>query len=231
MPLVAVVFSASLAFVGNQQRALTEKAVVHHIGLMESLGQLSTLMLNAETGLRGYLLARQIEFLQPYELVAQSLPAELDRLNALVESEPGAQPRLEKRARLAAIRTTVEEAMTIFTGLRAQADEMTSAPASGPEALTQQLVRNKAAMDKMRAQLGDMRREEETLLSARLSDIERVRRRDYLTIAAALLLGLTTRGVAFYFFNRQVAARVEALTANLRASRRSEPAPPRRPDG
>ena len=230
MPLVAVVFSASLAFVGNRQRALTESAVVHHIGLMEGLGQLSTLMLNAETGLRGYLLARQSEFLQPYELATQSLSAELDRLHSLVESEPGEQPRREKRARLAAIRATVEEAMTIFSGRRAQADGSTNAPVPGNEALTQQLARSKATMDKLHAQLREMRSEEETLLSARLSDIERVRRRDYLTIAAALLLGLATRGVAFYFFNRQVAARVEALTENLRGLRHEEPAPPPDPN-
>jgi len=230
LPLVAVVFSASMAFVGNRQRALTENAVVHHIKLMEGLGHLSTLMLNAETGLRGYLLARQAEFLQPYELATQSLPSELDGLHSLVESEPGAQPRQEKRARLAAIRATVEEAMAIFSGLRAQAEGSTTASAADPETLAQQLGRNKAAMDKMRVQLGDMRREEEILLAARLSDIERVRRRDYLTIAAALLLGLTTRGVAFYFFNRQVAARVELLTANLRTLPQREPSAPESPD-
>jgi CHASE3 domain sensor protein len=231
LPLVAVVFSASLAFVGNRQRALTESAVVHHIGLMESLGQLSMVMLNAETGLRGYLLARQAEFLQPYELAAQSRAADLDHLHSLVESEPGVQPREKKRARLMAIRATVEEAMTIFDGLRAQAVEKdTDTPAPSNEAITLQLVRSKAVMDKLRAQLLEMRSEEETLLSARLSDIERVRRRDYLTIAAALLLGLVTRGVAFYFFNHQVAARVQALTGNLKALRPQEPAPPPRSD-
>jgi CHASE3 domain sensor protein len=216
IPLVAVIISASLAFLGNRQRALTENAVVHHIELGEGLAQLSTLMLNAETGLRGFLLTRQPEFLQPYELAIESLPGELQRLHTLVESEPGEEPRREKRARLAAIRETVGEETAILSQLRSQVTEGSASAAPPNESLPQQLVRSNSAMEKLRAQLRGMRGEEQTLLAARLSDIERVRRRDYLVIAAALLLGLGTRAVAIYLFNRRVAARVEAVTDELR---------------
>lgn len=217
LPLIAVIFSASLAFFGNRERARTESALAHHIELVEGLGQLSTLMLNAETGLRGYLLVRQAEFLQPYDRAVQSLGKELATLHVLVESEPGEQPRREKRARLTAIQETAAQEMTIFARLRAAA----SNPGSG----NQDLARSKAAMDILRAQLRAMRGAEQELLAARLSDIERVRRRDYLTIAATLLLGLGTRGAAFYFFNRRVVGRVSALTENVRALRQQKPAP------
>ena len=59
--------------------------------------------------------------------------------------------------------------------------------------------------------------EEQRLLGLRLEEIARVRHRDYLTVSGALLLGLLTRGAVFYFFNRWVVRRVEALTANVRA--------------
>ncbi len=217
LPLIAVISSASLAFVGNRERARTESALAHHIELVEGLGQVSTLMLNAETGLRGYLLVRQAEFLQPYDRAVQSLGSVLTSLQALIDSEPGAQPRREKRARLAAIRATVAQEMTIFARLRAGPN--------GANPATQELTRSKAAMDTLRAQLRARRRAEQELLAARLADIERVRRRDYLTIAATLLLGLGTRGAAFYFFNRRVVSRVAALTENVRALRQQEPAP------
>ena len=226
LPLIAVIFSASLAFFGNRERSRTETALAHHIALVEGLNQLSTLMLNAETGLRGYLLARQKEFLQPYELATQSLSPELETLHTLVESEPGEGPRLEKRARLAAIRATVEQEMTLLAGLRARIkDDGTESPSPNDESLKPELARSRVTMDTLRDQLREMRGEEQKLLSERLSDIERVRRRDYLVIAATLLLGLGTRAAAFHFFNQRVVGRVAAMTENVRAWRQNEPAP------
>ena len=70
-----------------------------------------------------------------------------------------------------------------------------------------------------------MRDEEQRLLGERLEEIRRVRHRDYLTISGALLLGLATRGAVFYFFNRQVVRRVEALTSNVRARAAGQSAP------
>ena len=54
--MVAVVASAVLAFVGNQNRQRMETAVTRHFEMVGRLGELLTLMLNAETGLRGHLL-------------------------------------------------------------------------------------------------------------------------------------------------------------------------------
>lgn len=70
-----------------------------------------------------------------------------------------------------------------------------------------------------------MRDHEEQLLAERLADIRRVRRRDYVTIAAALLLGLITRGVVFWIFNRRVARSVRHLTENVRRLRAGQPLP------
>ena len=93
LPMVAVIASAVLAFVGNQKRQRMETAVTRHFEMVERLGNSLTLMLNAETGLRGHLLTKRAEFLEPFAFAQRSLPDELESLHAFIEAEPGAGPR------------------------------------------------------------------------------------------------------------------------------------------
>lgn len=223
LPMVAVVFSAAMAFVGNEKRERTETAVTRHFAMVERLGDLLTHLLDAETGLRGHLLTAggRPEFLAPYDEATRSLPGEIDALRDFTRGEPGENPRREKLARLEAIRATVGTELTLLGQLRAAPDPGTT----DREAVAPLLVRSKATMDVLRDQLRTMRGEEQRLLGLRLEEIRRVRHRDYLTIAGALLLGLLTRGAVFYFFNRRVVRRVEALTVNVQALAADRPAP------
>lgn len=204
-----------MAFLGNEERERTEGAVRRHFFLIENLADLQAHLLDAETGLRGNLLAHKAEFLAPYELATRFLPRELDSLQQLVEGEPGAIPRRQKLVRLRQIRTTVLREMTLLDRLRAFS--------GAGAALDAQLVESKTTMDRLRVQVREMRDREEQLLGERLADIRRVRRRDYFTIAAVLLLGLLTRGVVFWLFNRRIARGVRQLIENVRRLRAGQP--------
>lgn len=220
--MLAVIFSAGMAFVGHEERARTEAAVRRPFSMIENLADLQGHLLDAETGLRGNLLARRAEFLEPYELARRALPEELETLRGLVEGEPGTSPRQQKLVRLAQIRETVGREMTLLDGLHAFIKEETN---SSNDALNAQLAERKTTMDKLRSQVREMRDHEEQLLAERLADIRRVRQRDYVTIAAALLLGLVTRGVVFWLFNRRIARGVRHLTENVRRLHAGQPLP------
>lgn len=226
--MVAVVVSAALAFVGNQNRQRTEMAINRHFEMVARLNDLLTLVLNAETGLRGHLLTHQAEFLEPYTLAERTLPGQLASLHSFVEAEPGTEPRQQKRARLARIQETVEHEIALLDALR-QID-VAGWQASGDTRLPQQFLQSKETMDTLRGQLRGMQDEEKQLLNQRLTEIRRVRRRDYLSISVALLLGLLTRGAAFWLFNRRVVRRIEQLTDNVRASLAGQ-VPPYPPSG
>lgn len=118
LPMLAVIFSATMAFFGNEERERTEAAVRRHFSMIENLADLQAHLLDAETGLRGHLLAHESKFLQPYELARRSL-SELEALRQLVEGEPGVTPRQQKLVRLGQIRETVQREMTLLEGLRA----------------------------------------------------------------------------------------------------------------
>ncbi|MGI8431220.1 MAG: CHASE3 domain-containing protein [Chthoniobacterales bacterium] len=212
LPMVAVVFSAAMAFVGHEERARTEGAVRRHFSMIENLADLHAHLLDAETGLRGSLLAQRAEFLQPYDLAKRALPEELKTLQHLVEGEPGAGPRQEKLVRLAQIRQTVEQEMKLLEKLRAFAGNKTATSAA---ALDTQLAESKTTMDTLRSQVHEMRAHEESLLAERLTEIRHVRQRDYFIIAGALFLGLASRVIVFWLFNRRVARGIRHLIENV----------------
>ena len=222
--MVAVVASAVLAFLGNQNRQRMEVAVTRHFEMVGNLDELLILLLNAETGLRGHLLTEGTEYLQPFADAQQALPKKMEELRRFVEAEPGAQPRQQKRTQIEGVRATIDEEMSVLTRLR---DSRTVKPeqANLETALVSQLVQSKTLMDGLRGQLRTMQTEERRLLDQRLTEISQVRRRDYLSISAALLLGLLTRGLAFWLFHRRVVRRIENLSDNVRGLSAGEPLP------
>lgn len=176
LPMLVVIFSAVMAFVGNEERERTESAVRRHFAMIEQLSDVLTHLLDAETGLRGHLLAGRAEFLEPYQLAARSLPEELQNLQTLIASDPREEMALLKH----------------FGALHA-APADGGATSNAEASLADTLLRSKQTMDKLRGQLREMRDDEQRLLQDRLQEIRAVRRRDYLTISVALFIGLITR--------------------------------------
>ena len=67
------------------------------------------------------------------------------------------------------------------------------------------LAHGKRTMDEIRANLNTMQTEEEQLLTKRVQEINAIRQRDYLAIILALFIGLATRLIARYLFNKRTA--------------------------
>lgn len=211
IPILAIIVSASFSYLGNRQRERAETDVTRHFELVTDLEELLTLVVNAETGMRGYLLTRRVEFLQPYGLASQTLPSKMAKLRAVVQREPGLNPRMEKSLRVKRIQTLVNEQMKALATLRLHADSSNNSPHD----LYQQLEASKNLMDKLRGELRLMRVEEKRLLAERLEEIVAVRRRDYLAIGVALLLSLIGRFLSVYLFNTGVVHRVQRLKENV----------------
>lgn len=218
LPLVVLLLSASMALWGNRQREWTENALAHHIALSNSLEDVQFLVVNAETGIRGYLLTRRSEFLEPYRRAQRELPAQRKQLEQLVASEPGAEPRQEKTSRLKRIETLLSAQMKNLSGL--QGRTMLSSAALLPR-----LEQSKRNMDNLRVELRLMRHTEEGLMNQRLSDITRVRRWDYLGIALTLIVGIIARAVWVYLFNTGFSTRLERVRDNVKARERGESLP------
>ena len=97
----------ALGFLESRSRvALRESAgwVSHTLQVERELSLARTLLTDAETGQRGYLLTLDESYLEPNEQATAALPAVLARLRELTADDPQQQQRLAELDRLAAAR-------------------------------------------------------------------------------------------------------------------------------
>lgn len=217
LPLTAVLLSASLAAVGNYQRVNIETDIQRKFEMSAKLGELTTRMVNAETGMRGYLLTGQPAYLEPYDSAVAELPATFSGLTVLAEAEPGAKPRVEKLQRIEHIRRLTQLQMT---DLGVQQGLVTSGPRGpGDPVVRSHLAYGKQTMDQIRAEVQTMQDEERQLLADRIEDVNAIRLRDYLSVVIALVVALGTRFLAWHLFRTGIVRRIDNLVSNLRAQR------------
>ncbi len=196
LSLVAVVISATLAFLGNHQRAIIENDVHRHFQMVNSLSDVLTLMVDAETGMRGYLLTQRDEFLQPYETALQNLPIAMANLRTLAEADPEPKPRLDKRLRLNQLQLLIDRQMSDL----ATQKQYIAAPKAINKDIYSRLAHAKQLMDAIRHILSAMQAEEGRQLSERIERTNAIRRRDYLAVFLALIVAVGTRLIAWLLF-------------------------------
>jgi CHASE3 domain sensor protein len=223
LPLLAVCVSAGLALSGNIQRADIETDIQRKFEMTAALDDVTTLMVNAETGMRGYLLTRQGEFLEPFDLASAQLPGAMSRLTDLATAEPGEKPRLDKLQRITVLRDLTDRQLADL-GEQRRYVTPDGGSTTVPDLLAH-LTYGKSLMDQIRQDVLSMQDEERGLLDDRIADINAIRTRDYISVVLALVVAVGVRFVAWHLVKRGTLHRVERLTENVRSLRRSRPLP------
>src|SRR5581483_2821792 len=119
------------------------------------------------------------EWLEPLQRAQDELPSALARLGELVQDNPAQTDRLHHLEPLVQRRLQALDALRSF------------GPAGTPDEATQSLLADgRAAMDTLRAELSAMRSAEEQLLSARITQVERIQAWTLLTVLGSLIVGL-----------------------------------------
>lgn len=223
LPILAVLVSAILAIIGNHDRVAIETDIQRKFEMTGSLGRLTTLMVNAETGMRGYLLTGRDEFLEPFDQATAAVPGAITRLHDLAAAEPGEKPRADKLARVEQIRDLTDRQLADLAQQRGYVSGGRLTVAQ--DELVGHLAYGKDLMDRIRAEVDAMQSEERGLLDDRIADINAIRVRDYVSVAIALVAALVTRFVAWYLFRNGTLRRVERLTEIVRSRRAGTPSP------
>ena len=222
LPLVAVIISALLAISGNAQRVAIETDIQRKFEVSAALGGLSSLMVNAETGMRGYLLTGRTEFLEPFDQASRELAPAVASLRGLASAESEEGPRTDILGRLGDLEDTTARQMADLSFQRAA---VSSGMAVTDPELLRHLEYGKQLMDRIRAEVGSMQAEERRLLDSRIDEINAIRVRDYVSVALALVAALATRFLAWFLFRRGILRRVDRLTDTLRDRRNGSPTP------
>lgn len=190
--------------------------VTHSLEVRSAIQTVEGLLVDAETGVRGYLLTDNPEFLAPYDKARVSLAPALDRLEQLVADEPTQRDRGERVRRAAERRVELNEEHIALT--EGGADE---------ETRLAQLEFGKALMDGIRADLATMQAEQDRLLEARIADAESTQAILAALIPAAGMVGLLGL-VTTVTFAVRVTRRVARLTENAVRLGEGQPLDPMR---
>lgn len=206
----------SLAASGLVQRQVNNaKASVQHVQEVRLEAQeVLKLLVDAETGVRGYELTRQEEFLDPYRQALQQLPLSLGRLFQLVR-EPSQVRRYQEIERWANIRLSLlRRNLTLVN---------TNQDRLNPTDFVQRLREGKTTMDTIRVQITEFTAVEEQLLQER---IQQLRRRQAIATTVLWLSGLVgvAGGIgAMALFSVGIVRRIEQLQINAQQMAEGQP--------
>lgn len=206
---ILIVVLGLAAWLIERQRADND-AVRHTLNVEARLAKTLSLLQDAETGQRGYLLTGDDEYLKPYEDALAPLGDELNGLAPLVADNPDQVQALQ----------FLREAVQNRLQLLAQGIDRRRQEGAQSGASTIRSGKGKEAMDKARAVIARMIAEEERLLDDRIAAARRTARTLQVVSLAAIVFALLLAFSAFLSLRRSmreiVAARDEAETANAR---------------
>lgn len=218
LPLTAVLISSVFAFFGNNRRADIQSDIERKFSIVSNFNEVLTLMVDAETGMRGYQLTKKDEFLQPYRFAQTNLPAKINSLQLLIDAEPGEKPRLEKQEIYEQIKILIDKQMT---DLEWQKNHL-SQKNQFDEELYNHIKLGKSYMDEIRAKLGTFQQAEQSRLTERIEEINSVRQRDYFLIFVTLSLAIISRFVSWYLLRNGVHVRVARMLKKLKELRKND---------
>jgi PAS domain S-box-containing protein len=206
LPLGALLFIAPLLFLSQREDSRTSDLVTRTLKVRSQIEDVVTLHLEASSRLRGFLLTSSSLFLEPYQAAVDELPDAIDRLAGLISDNP------EQVARVADLRPLTQEFMSTQDRVLSAYDP--GRPLSAPE--QEDILHGTAVLDEIKALLGEMRADENRLLSIRQAAANRANTRTEAFVWIGVPLGLFLGVIMTLLFTRGVARRIAGLEENSR---------------
>jgi PAS domain S-box-containing protein len=188
-----------------------QERVEHTNRILLNSNELLNGILNAETGVRGYVLTGRPEFLEPYRQSQEALPKVFGRLKQLVSDNP------VQEKRLMAMEQAAQERQAILAQLITKMDRPNAYSPRSIE-LNQLVIQGKTQMDWFRSALAEFKGGEQRLLAERREILERQWRLTDLALWATLGISALGGILALVLFN-QLEQNLRQREQKLRQSR------------
>jgi methyl-accepting chemotaxis protein len=198
LALLLLVLIAGVSYWSLSRLVDSASWVAHTHEVLENLEGVLSLLKDAETGQRGFLVTGQERFLDPYHKALKDLPEKLAKVRTLTSDNKTQQERLDSlKPRIDERLQEIKNTMDSFNKEDRQG-AASGAKAKASDALMKRLQHGKDLMDNIREHVGQMEQEERRLLKER-SDMEKgsvlAARLTILFGSLAALLSLSLTGV------------------------------------
>jgi methyl-accepting chemotaxis protein len=204
--LLAVIGTVAYRSIGTLET--TRVAVEHTHVVLQRIADVLSLLKDAETGQRGFVITGDESFLEPYRSAAVAVDKDVQALRTLTADNPSQQKRIGTAEPL------------INAKLRELKQTIDTRTADGFAAAAKIVAagHGKASMDELRGVLGEMEQEERELLTQRSALAEAARNRATTTIVAGSLLSLILITAAGVIITRSLSTRIGAAVQHVQSS-------------
>jgi PAS domain S-box-containing protein len=202
VPILALLLSVLAAYLLERQQHESERAVQEMLQDRAHVLSMYVALLDAETGVRGYLLTHDDAFLAPYRQAERTVPPAVHLLDYA-----GAPAQHERAQRLQALVDTRFQTW----------QQLLAAAAADPRAdLSPLIERGKAIMDAVRADLAEILNEEGRTIADQMARRDQVRVRTHGIVIASVVAGTGGGVFAAWLFVSSVVRRTRQLERNAR---------------
>ncbi|MHB1640472.1 MAG: ATP-binding protein [Candidatus Dormibacteria bacterium] len=203
IPLVVLTINwASLLYLTSAEVASGD-AVSQAASVTRSAQDTLSALLDAETGVRGYLLTGQASFLQPYETAVHDLPPLLRSLRAQTRGKIGARAYVD----VTKLTALAQQEMTTLGRLRGSAG-------ASRASLQPALYLGKTTMDQVRQEIAILVGEEGVSVSAHDRALSAAEIGIVMVLILTVPLGVAGGVLAMVLFTRGVGRRIGAVRSN-----------------
>ena len=198
LPLTVLLASLALIFESEQQAALLERRVQNALQIQQDIQTLQTLLLEASTGVRDFLLTGNRQFLAGYESAKQSMPQLLSSLEHNLDDR--SQQHL-----LQVIHPLVDKNLNDLAVLASHSEE------EADEALIGKFASQGDALNRLRAHLNQMSLRESTIVNQDKKEVIYERKRNLRITLMAVIAGVVGSLIGVWLFTQTIVARVKTI--------------------
>lgn len=210
MPLILLLAALLFSYRLQQDIAAADADVRRALVIQAEIQTLDSLIAQAATGVRGYLLTGREDFLDPYRTAREELPVTLTTLRRNIRDG-------QMREHLDRIQKLLDRKFESLEEIRVRGR------AYSPSRLQAHLVTSKGVLDELRAEIRAMNQREANLLEQYSYVASTALQRNLWIDGMASLLALVTGLTAFLLIFSGVVWRVKRLTTNAERLARGEP--------
>lgn len=198
LPLTVLLASLALIFESEQQAALLERRVQNALQIQQDIQTLQTLLLEASTGVRDFLLTGNRQFLAGYESAKQSMPQLLRSLEHNLDDH--SQQHL-----LQVIHPLVNKNLDDLAILASHSED------EADEALIGKFSSQGDALNRLRAHLNQMSQRESAIVDQDKKEVIYERKRNLRITLMAVIAGVVGSLIGVWLFTQTIVARVKTI--------------------
>jgi diguanylate cyclase (GGDEF)-like protein len=221
IPVGVLVLAVPLLYITQRESVRVGEAVERTYRVREDLSAVLQHLVDAETGIRGYLLTRDKEFLTPFRGGLFDLPVSLRTLGEDLSKSDASQQRFSQ------LEALVQQRIDILQRTLAFAER--SPAGTIPSKL---LLAGKKVMDPIRLTLDQLEVDERRLLATRQEALAESKQLTFIVSVVVVPIGLLGTIAAMVFFTTGLVRSVRRIEENAKRLERGEPLldPPRGSD-